>query len=236
MRVHQLEPQPADAEFSDFHLELPHAGKEWPPFLESIQIDGLRGWSGERIDFRFPVVAIAGENGAGKSAILKVAAAVYSSKAEESTFYPDPFFPNTPWGKVKGAALTYQIRQGRNLIQAKMTKATSRWRGMPNGRPVHYSFWISVARSKSILKLATERLPGMQTLRTRLRRSATKIASSWLESFTSPTRVAGWRSTRISRSVFLMQGMEPPQTFIRVRVRMQRSTWLIFSVRLKETL
>ena len=38
----------------------------WPQFLEMLEIKGLRGWTGQAITFNFPVVAIVGENGAGK--------------------------------------------------------------------------------------------------------------------------------------------------------------------------
>jgi hypothetical protein len=34
---------------------------QWPKFLEMVEIDGLRGFTGETINFRFPVVAIVGE-------------------------------------------------------------------------------------------------------------------------------------------------------------------------------
>lgn len=46
---------------------------QWPQFIEMVQIDGLRGWTGQTINFQFPVVAIVGENGSGKSTILKTA-------------------------------------------------------------------------------------------------------------------------------------------------------------------
>src|SRR4051812_3122305 len=85
-----------------------NSSKGWPLFLESVRIDGLRGWQGEAIEFRFPVVAIAGENGAGKSTALKVAAAAYGppeGRDKNLAFYPDDFFPNTPWEKVEGVVL-----------------------------------------------------------------------------------------------------------------------------------
>ncbi|MFD0567948.1 AAA family ATPase [Kitasatospora saccharophila] len=75
-------------------------GKDWPLFLERVQIDGLRGWVGEGVDFRFPVVAIAGENGAGKSTVLKVAAAAYeASQKDGHTFIPTTS-SRAPFGKV----------------------------------------------------------------------------------------------------------------------------------------
>jgi len=34
---------------------------------EAVTIYGLRGWMGETVDFRYPVIAIAGENGSGRA-------------------------------------------------------------------------------------------------------------------------------------------------------------------------
>lgn len=86
-----------------------NTAKGWPQFLEAVHVDGLRGWNNETVEFRFPVVAVAGENGAGKSTILKVAAAAYVANQENGlTFYPDDFFPNTPWESVEGVALGYR--------------------------------------------------------------------------------------------------------------------------------
>jgi len=63
----------------------------WPQFLQMVQIDGLRGWSGQAVEFNFPVVAIVGENGSGKSTLMKVAACVYDNKDKEKRFYPSSF-------------------------------------------------------------------------------------------------------------------------------------------------
>ena len=53
--------------------------RPWPQHLEWIEIDGLRGWAGQRIDFAFPIVAVVGENGAGKSTIIQAAASAYKA-------------------------------------------------------------------------------------------------------------------------------------------------------------
>lgn len=124
-----------------------NASNGWPLFLESVQIDGLRGWTNETVEFRFPVVAVAGENGAGKSTVLKSVAAAY--QGDGVTFYPDDFFPNTPWEKVEGVSLRYQIRQGDTVSQITLRKPTSRWRGMPDRtrRPV---FFLDISRTQPI--------------------------------------------------------------------------------------
>jgi len=55
----------------------------WPKRLEWLEIGGVRGWTGQRIDFQFPIVALVGENGSGKSTVLQAAAAVYKSTPKE---------------------------------------------------------------------------------------------------------------------------------------------------------
>ncbi|MGW0392057.1 ATP-dependent nuclease [Streptomyces sp. NPDC003042] len=127
-----------------------NTAKGWPQFLEAVHVDGLRGWNGETVEFRFPVVAVAGENGAGKSTVLKVAAAAYVANQEDGlTFYPDDFFPNTPWESVEGVALGYQIRRGNSVTNLALRKPTKRWRGMPDRfrRPV---FFLDISRTQPI--------------------------------------------------------------------------------------
>lgn len=138
---------------SDWATER-NSNKGWPKFLESVSVSGIRGWSGQKIEFRFPVVAIAGENGAGKSTILKAAAASYSADPSAAatlaqTFSPDDFFPTTPWEVVSNAKLTYQVRQGSNTDIYSVGKVTSRWRGMPT-RPKRPVFFLDISRTQPI--------------------------------------------------------------------------------------
>ena len=73
----------------------------WPKRLEALEISGVRGWNDLRIDFKFPIVAIVGENGAGKSTVIQCAASVYQGKEKKDTHFPTDFMPATPWEKVK---------------------------------------------------------------------------------------------------------------------------------------
>jgi predicted ATPase len=103
-----------------------------------LEIHGLRGWTGERVDFKFPFVAIVGENGVGKSTILQTATSVY--KHQQKTFYASDFFPNTRWEQVTNVTLRCSIREGNNSIVTSVRKPTTRWHGNPERRirPVRY--------------------------------------------------------------------------------------------------
>lgn len=107
-----------------------HDGSGWPLFLAALKISGLRSWDGETIEFRFPVVAIAGENGSGKSTVLKSAAAAYiNSATAQKTLNPDDFFPSTEWEAVQGVRLEYTYRHGEGPLVHSVRKPTRRWIG-----------------------------------------------------------------------------------------------------------
>ena len=67
---------------------------DFPKHLEWIELTGLRGWSGQRTDFNFPIVAICGENGAGKSTIIQAAVSIYESTNADK-YFASLFFPDT---------------------------------------------------------------------------------------------------------------------------------------------
>jgi predicted ATPase len=117
---------------------------QWPHFLEMIEIIGLRGWTGQSINFNFPVVGIVGENGTGKSTVLKAAACAYENEVLKKTYYPSTFFMKTHWDPVHDVTLNYRIKIGDQIKQIKIRKPTQRW-SIPSRRikrPV-YIFDIS---------------------------------------------------------------------------------------------
>jgi predicted ATPase len=99
----------------------------WPQFLEMIEIEGLRGFTGQAINFKFPIVAIVGENGTGKSTILKVAACAYENKSSEGTYYPSTFFRQTHWDKIQNVSLSFRVKQGNETHTFKINKPSKRW-------------------------------------------------------------------------------------------------------------
>lgn len=105
------------------------AGTGWPLRLESIEIKGVRGWTGQRIDFDFPITAIVGENGVGKSTVLQCAATVYGPPGTEKGRYASDFFPETAWETLRGVELRAVLRQGQTQSTTTISKPGPRWRG-----------------------------------------------------------------------------------------------------------
>jgi len=109
----------------------------WPKRLEWIEIKGLRGWVGQRVEFQFPITAIVGENGVGKSSILQAVASSFLSD-----YYPSEFFPDTPWETVTNASIATSHRDGptSGSVVTSLRKLTERWRGYEErrNRPVVY--------------------------------------------------------------------------------------------------
>lgn len=121
-------------------------GTHWPKRLEWMEISGLRGWAGYRIEFRFPITAIVGENGSGKSTILQAAAASYKSPGTSNKMkFASDFFPDTPWDKIVNAQITYSVREGTGSRTDSVRKPTNRWRGNPERRERHI-YYIDLSR------------------------------------------------------------------------------------------
>ncbi len=122
-------------------------GGSWPKRLEWLEIKGLRGWDGQRIEFNFPMVAVVGENGAGKSTILQAAASVYRAPkhAPKQKFASD-FFPDTAWDEVKNVMVKYSVREGdEGTTVASIRKPTTRWRGNLQ-RKIRRVYYIDLSR------------------------------------------------------------------------------------------
>jgi predicted ATPase len=106
-----------------------NSGGGWPKRLESIEISNIRGWRNQRIDFKFPMCAIVGENGSGKSTIIQAAASVYIGAKRQSTRFASDFFPKTAWDDYRNAQIRYTYRQGESSKFGVVRKPTTRWLG-----------------------------------------------------------------------------------------------------------
>lgn len=121
-----------------------HQGSgEWKKFINSIKITNIHGWTGQEMKFHFPVVAVVGENGIGKSTFLKAAVCAYKNDAGKD-FYPSKMFMNTQWDRdaMSGAMIEYNIREGDQSRDLKW-KRTQEWGFTPKTKkPRRYvSFW-----------------------------------------------------------------------------------------------
>ncbi|MFG1246371.1 ATP-dependent nuclease [Xanthobacter flavus] len=119
---------------------------EWPQFLQMVSIDGLRGWSGQSVEFNFPVVAIVGENGSGKSTLLKAATCVYDQEKKDKKFFPSSFFVDTHWDKISGVNIAYRVKRGSAIDSFRVSKPTKRWRD-PENPPKRNVYLLDVSRT-----------------------------------------------------------------------------------------
>lgn len=119
---------------------------QWPQFLEYVELHGLRGWSGQGIEFRFPVVAIVGENGTGKTTLLKAAASAYENTDQRKTYYPSSFFVETHWDRIQGVTLNYRVRRGTDIAQFRISKPSQRW-SFPDKRISRPVFYLDISRT-----------------------------------------------------------------------------------------
>jgi predicted ATPase len=123
-----------------------HQAGHWPQFLQMVKIDGLRGWTGQSVEFSFPVVAVVGENGSGKSTLMKAAACAYGHADKDKRFRPADFFVETHWDAIEGVKIDYRVKRGPNIDSFRITKPTQRWRVSDNA-PTRDVFLLDVSRT-----------------------------------------------------------------------------------------
>lgn len=124
-------------------------GNHWPRQLEWLEITGIRGWTGQRVDFKFPIVALVGENGSGKSTILQAAAAVYKAKTKKEERFASDFFPDTPFERITAASIRFSYREGDRSQSKTVRKPTDRWRGNPE-RPERKVEYVDLSRIQPV--------------------------------------------------------------------------------------
>lgn len=107
---------------------------QFPKHIEYLELTNLRGWTGQRIEFKFPIVAIVGENGMGKSTIIQAAAAVYKPPTGDKGFFASNFFPDTAWEELSGIEIQASVKEGTTSRIVSVRKPTTRWRGIDSRR------------------------------------------------------------------------------------------------------
>lgn len=119
----------------------------WPKYLRALSINKLRGWRSEDVKFQFPVCAIAGENGCGKSTVLKAAAALYQAATPGIQDYsPSDFFLDTAWEISTDVTLKYTFSEGTDIKNVAIRKPSRRWR-FPASRPRRNVVWQDISRT-----------------------------------------------------------------------------------------
>lgn len=121
---------------------------EWRKFVNKVTLRNLRGWAGQTVEFRFPVCAIAGENGAGKSTVLRSVVCAYRNMGPK-TVYPSQLFLRTQWDQtsVDNAEIHYEVKQGDSVEPGKWKK-TNDWGFSPKGKwPKRHVFFLDITRT-----------------------------------------------------------------------------------------
>lgn len=129
-------------------LKKQFADGKWKKFIKSITIKNIHGWDGQSIDFKFPVCAVVGENGIGKSTFLKAAACAYNN-INGLTFYPSKMYVKTQWdnNSIEGAYIEYSIQEGDNIRHTHWKK-TNDWGYTPKkNKPRRNVYFLDVSRT-----------------------------------------------------------------------------------------
>ncbi len=135
------------------------------PSLRSIEITGgtgLRGIDSLKVSFRYPITAICGNNGSGKSTILALSALAYHSpkgwtvysgntepmqSGKDRTYYTfSTFFINgSGEGIPDGVSITWRYDQQSSEVSRNFKKKGNRW-GRYDTRPERELYYLPLGR------------------------------------------------------------------------------------------
>jgi len=119
----------------------------WPQFVEHIELTNLRSWNNQGINFRFPVTAIIGENGTGKSTLLKSLACAYEHPSDpKRTYYPSKFFIDTQWEQLTDCKISFRVKLGDSTRSFNIRKPSQRWK-YPSERIKRDVFILDISRT-----------------------------------------------------------------------------------------
>ena len=135
-------------EIETIFRQFDHGNGEWKQFIKTIKITNIHGWSGQEMHFNYPVVAVVGENGIGKSSFLKAAVCAYQNKNGKN-FYPSKMFMSTQWDAtaLSGAMIEYTVRLGDTSKNLRWKK-TQDWGFSPKGgKPKRNVYFLDISRT-----------------------------------------------------------------------------------------
>jgi predicted ATPase len=119
--------------------------------IKSMTIDGFRGISNLRLDFEYPITAISGTNGSGKSTIGQLAVCGYKQPQTNLKYkrrYVKDFFPVSqldPNPFTVNASVKFQYATNTNQLQdLTVSRKASEWSGYKR-QPERHSFYVGFA-------------------------------------------------------------------------------------------
>lgn len=119
------------------------------PVLRSIEIDGFRGINALLIPFDFPVVAISGLNGSGKSTVGQISLSAYrkpSTVTDYNRFYVRDFFPASvadpnPFHQSSSVKFIYETDDPGSPQALTVKRTNSEWSGYKR-QPERKCFYV----------------------------------------------------------------------------------------------
>ncbi len=112
------------------------ARNNYRKYLREIILQKVRQFNNVSISFDFPVTALIGPNGGGKSTVLGAAALAYRAVPPRRFFAKSHVFDNSMQGwKIKYSLIDRDVRKN-DLIQRTASFRESRWKRSPMGRDV----------------------------------------------------------------------------------------------------
>ena len=149
------------------------------PALKSLRIQGFRGINDLHIDFQFPILAISGLNGAGKSTVGQLCLGAYKKPQTVrgiKRFYVRDFFPASavdpnPFNPNSSVIFEYNTTDVDNPQTLTVTRAAKEWSGykrQPERSCYYIGFTIYIPkveqRDLSMYRAAEIQLAGRRTI------------------------------------------------------------------------
>jgi len=119
------------------------------PTIRSITIDGFRGINGLTVPFEYPIAAISGLNGSGKSTVGQICLSGYkkpTTATDYKRFYVRDFFPASiadpnPFHDNSSISFVYETDDHANPQQLTVKRANAEWSGYKR-QPERKCFYV----------------------------------------------------------------------------------------------